>query len=144
MDVDRAVAHHHVVAPYVGEDLFAGEYLLRFRIEQGQQVEFLAGKYDLFSVFDHQIAFFVYLNGSVCFRLRGFRAFEQGFDSTDEYFDPDRLGDVVVGSGIESGYLGIIFAAGSQKGDHGGGEFGMGPNLLTGLDAVHLGHHDIQ
>ena len=57
VDVDRAVADDHAVAPDAGVDLFPGEEFSGRGGEQGEQGELLAGQFDTFSVADYQMSF---------------------------------------------------------------------------------------
>ena len=124
VDVDRAVADDHAVAPDAGVDLFPGEEFSGRGGEQGEQGELLAGQFDTFSVADYQMSFPVDDQRS---RFVGGYPFEDRPDAAYQKCGLDRLGNIVVGSGSEPCELLLLspraerkttivsFSAGSQR-----------------------------
>ena len=74
-------------------------------------------------------------------RLRAGRAAQDGADAGGELVGVERLGDVVVGAEVEA--LGLVGgrALGGQQ-DHGDGA--ALAELAHDLDAVEVGHHDVE
>ena len=107
VDVDRAVADDHAVAPDTGVDLFPGKEFSGRGGEQGEQGELLARQFDTFSVADYQMSFPVDDQRS---RFVGGYPFEDRLDAAYQKFGLDRLGNIVVGSGSEPCELLLLFA----------------------------------
>ncbi len=73
--------------------------------------------------------------------LAGRRAPQRCADSSEQLLRPERLGDVVVGAGIER--LDLI-GLGVPHRQHDDRDFGVGPDQAAGLDAAKAGHVHVE
>ena len=69
------------------------------------------------------------------------QAAKDGVDARDQLTDRERLGDVVVGAGIERGHL-VLFGIAHRKNDH--RNVRAGTDGTAGFQASHAGHVHIQ
>jgi hypothetical protein len=69
---------------------------------------------------------------------------QNGFDARGQFGRVGRLGQIVIGSGLEPGYLIIDHRLGREHDDRDTLRSRIVPQTTADLVAVHAGHHDVQ
>ena len=147
MHVHCAVFAVEGIAPDLVEQLIPGEHHVTVFQQHTQQLKFLEGQGHLLTLYFHQMAFGTHHQTACPVAFRGgpiFDPAQQSFDPGDKLHHAEGLGDVVVGTGLQTDDL-VIFTALGGEHDHrraaGGGTL---PQLAQHLQAVLFGQHDIQ
>src|SRR5262245_297402 len=114
--------------------------------EKFQKIEFFTGELDRFAsaadLVAAEVDFDITESIAVLLLRQRLRAPEHGFDTSEQFANGKRLGDVVVGAELEADYFVHFLATGSEHDDGNRGPLGF--ELFANVEAAHSRHHDVE
>ena len=147
MDVDGARLDIDVLAPHRVQKLLAREDAAGMLHEMAQQAEFGGPEMDRLGGARHAMRHQVHDDVGVGQRLVGQRrpdAAQHGADARHQLGGRERLGDIVVGAGVEPAHPVALLAARRQHDDRQVGGRGLAAQLAADLDARHQRQHPVE
>src|SRR5580704_7429121 len=139
--VERLGRRPPLGVPDLAHDLLAGDHLARLAQQDPQQVEFLGGQVELDLTVPGSPGIRVDPHAE---RGRSLRrpAPQQGPDPGQQFGQPERLGDVIVGARVEADHR-VHFVGPCGEDQHGYG-IPTGPDPPTHLEPVEFGQADVE
>ncbi len=147
MHVDRARLDINVLAPHRVEQLLAREDTAGMLHEVAQQAKLGGAKMHRLAAADHTVGDQVHDDVGVGKRLVGQRgpdAAQHGADTRHQLGRRERLGDVVVGAGVEAAHAIALLTARRQHDDRQVGGGGLAAQLPANLDPRHQRQHPVE
>src|SRR5262249_31382364 len=134
------------VAPHFIQQTIAAERLSGMTEKIFQQLEFLAGEFDLFAAATDLVAaevdFDIAKSVAVLFLRKSLGAPQNGFHAGQQFANGKGLGNVVISAELEANHLVHFLTARGQHDDRNRGALGF--ELLANVEAAHPGHHHVQ